>query len=86
MVCPSGSLEVEPPASSRMADKLWSTLRSKSQQGLPLHTLGAIDPVQVGGVPYEIPWVLPLKNMIQVTQMARAGIEALYVSGWACSR
>ncbi|KAL7417440.1 isocitrate lyase and phosphorylmutase [Mrakia frigida] len=66
VVLKQGSLDVIPPASSLMARKLWELLRTREQEGKPVHTLGAIDPAQV-------------------TQLARAGLEVVYVSGWACS-
>lgn len=43
-----GSVPVSPPTSSLMADKLWETLNRRQAEGETVHTIGAIDPVQVG--------------------------------------
>ncbi|GAA5970523.1 hypothetical protein JCM11641_007338 [Rhodosporidiobolus odoratus] len=48
------------------AQKLWAVLDRASKEARPVHTMGAIDPVQM-------------------TQMAKEGLEVVYVSGWAAS-
>ncbi|KAF8320544.1 isocitrate lyase [Cantharellus anzutake] len=42
-----GSLPVHPPVSAVLADKLFTLLTKAEEEKLPLHTLGAIDPVQM---------------------------------------
>lgn len=83
---PAGSLPTAAPASSLMAKKLWALLQKREKEGKPVHTMGAIDPVQVGGPRRARGRADRLTRHSQVTQMARAGLEALYISGWACSR
>ncbi|PWN51956.1 putative isocitrate lyase [Violaceomyces palustris] len=46
VVSKRGSLPVQPPASSLMADKLFALLTQHAADRTPLHTMGAIDPVQ----------------------------------------
>ncbi|KAG0128294.1 isocitrate lyase [Tuber indicum] len=64
IVSKRGTLKQHYP-SSQTARKLFELLNERAAQGLPVHTMGAIDPVQM-------------------TQQA-PHLEALYVSGWACS-
>ncbi|CED84303.1 isocitrate lyase [Phaffia rhodozyma] len=66
VISKQGSIPPSPPVSLESSRKLFDLLSRREQEGKPVHTIGAIDPVQV-------------------TQMARAGLEAVYVSGWACS-
>lgn len=66
VISKQGSIPPLPPPSLDPSRKLFQLLQEREKQGEPVHTLGAVDPVQV-------------------TQMARAGLEAVYVSGWACS-
>jgi isocitrate lyase len=47
VVSKRGSMPVIPPQSSLMADKLFSLLRHRFEERKPVHTMGAIDPVQV---------------------------------------
>ncbi|CAO1624503.1 unnamed protein product [Parajaminaea phylloscopi] len=47
IVSKRGSMPATPPTSSLMADKLWSLLRHRFSKGEPVHTMGAIDPVQL---------------------------------------
>jgi len=42
-----GSLPVTPLPSSLLADKLFALLTKSANQGKPVHTMGAIDPVQM---------------------------------------
>ena len=42
-----GSLPVHPPVSAVLADKLFALLTKAETEKLPLHTMGAIDPVQM---------------------------------------
>ncbi len=42
-----GSLPVQPPVSAVLADKLFALLSKAEKEKLPLHTMGAIDPVQM---------------------------------------
>lgn len=42
-----GSMPVLPLPSTYMADKLFSLLSKNAQEGKPVHTMGAIDPVQM---------------------------------------
>lgn len=42
-----GSIPVQPPASSPLADKLFGLLTKAEKEKKPLHTMGAIDPVQM---------------------------------------
>jgi isocitrate lyase len=42
-----GSLPVLPLPSSLLADKLYALLTRAAEQGRPVHTMGAIDPVQM---------------------------------------
>lgn len=42
-----GSLPVTPLPSSLLADKLFSLLKKNADAGTPVHTMGAIDPVQM---------------------------------------
>ncbi|EPQ26445.1 uncharacterized protein PFL1_06093 [Pseudozyma flocculosa PF-1] len=53
VVSKRGSLPVQPPASSLMADKLFATLSHHAAQGTPVHTMGAIDPVQQSQMAYN---------------------------------
>ncbi|CEH17094.1 isocitrate lyase [Ceraceosorus bombacis] len=46
VVSKRGSVPVQPPQSSLMADKLFALLTERFEQRQPLHTMGAIDPVQ----------------------------------------
>jgi len=46
VVSKRGSLPVQPPTSSLMADKLFNILTEKAKKGEPLHTMGAVDPIQ----------------------------------------
>ncbi|KDQ63048.1 hypothetical protein JAAARDRAFT_29050 [Jaapia argillacea MUCL 33604] len=66
VVSKQGSVPPLPLQGSLMADKLYGVLERAANEGKPVHTMGAIDPVQM-------------------SQMARCGIEVTYVSGWACS-
>lgn len=42
-----GSLPVTPHPSSLLADKLFALLSKRAEEGKPVHTMGAIDPVQM---------------------------------------
>ncbi|GJE86218.1 isocitrate lyase and phosphorylmutase [Phanerochaete sordida] len=42
-----GSLPVLPQPSGLLADKLWRLLEERAKEGKPVHTMGAIDPVQM---------------------------------------
>lgn len=42
-----GSLPVTPPPSSLLADKLFALFTQRASEGKPVHTMGAIDPVQM---------------------------------------
>lgn len=42
-----GSLPVLPLPSTLLADKLWRLFEERSSQGQPVHTMGAVDPVQM---------------------------------------
>lgn len=42
-----GSLPVLPLPSTLLADKLWRLFEERSAQGQPVHTMGAVDPVQM---------------------------------------
>ena len=42
-----GSLPVLPLPSSLLADKLWRLFDARAKEGKPVHTMGAIDPVQM---------------------------------------
>ncbi len=53
VVSKRGSLPVQPPASSLMADKLFALLQRHAAQGTPCHTMGAIDPVQQSQMAYH---------------------------------
>lgn len=53
VVSKRGSLPATPPQSSLMADKLWSLLRARFEKGEPVHTMGAIDPVQQSQMAYN---------------------------------
>lgn len=46
VVSKRGSVPVQPPQSSLMADKLFSLLTHRFEERKPVHTMGAIDPVQ----------------------------------------
>lgn len=46
IVSKRGSMPVQPPASSLMADKLFALLSKHAKERTEVHTLGAIDPVQ----------------------------------------
>lgn len=46
VVSKRGSVPVIPPQSSLMADKLFTLLRHRFEERKPVHTMGAIDPVQ----------------------------------------
>lgn len=46
VVSKRGSVPVQPPQSSLMADKLFSILTERFRERKPVHTMGAIDPVQ----------------------------------------
>lgn len=46
VVSKRGSIPPQPPTSSLMADKLFNILNEKFQKGEPLHTMGAVDPIQ----------------------------------------
>lgn len=53
VVAKRGSMPATPPQSSLMADKLWSLLRHRFSKGEPVHTMGAIDPVQQSQMAYN---------------------------------
>lgn len=53
VVSKRGSMPVQPPQSSFMADKLFSLLSKHAEAGTPCHTMGAIDPVQVTQMAYH---------------------------------
>ncbi|KAN0063453.1 mitochondrial 2-methylisocitrate lyase [Thecaphora frezii] len=53
VVSKRGTLPVQPPPSSLMADKLFALLSHHAAQRTPLHTLGAIDPVQQSQMAYH---------------------------------
>ncbi|CAO1616420.1 unnamed protein product [Jaminaea pallidilutea] len=53
VVSKRGSIPATPPQSSLMADKLWSLLRHRFENGEPVHTMGAIDPVQQSQMAYH---------------------------------
>ncbi|CAO1621841.1 unnamed protein product [Sympodiomycopsis kandeliae] len=53
VVSKRGSLPVTPPQSSLMADKLYTLLRHRFDQKEPVHTMGAIDPVQQSQMAYH---------------------------------
>jgi isocitrate lyase len=42
-----GSLPVLPLPSTLLADKLWRLFEERSAEGQPVHTMGAVDPVQM---------------------------------------
>ncbi|EKM61426.1 uncharacterized protein PHACADRAFT_204595 [Phanerochaete carnosa HHB-10118-sp] len=42
-----GSLPVLPLSSALLADKLWRLFEERSKEGRPVHTMGAVDPVQM---------------------------------------
>ena len=42
-----GSLPVLPLSSTLLADKLWRLFEERSKESKPVHTMGAIDPVQM---------------------------------------
>lgn len=48
-----GSMPAMPSTSSLMADKLWSLLRHRFERGEPVHTMGAIDPIQLSQMAYN---------------------------------
>lgn len=47
IVSKQGSLPVLPLPSTLLADKLWRLFKENRQQGKPVHTMGAVDPVQM---------------------------------------
>jgi isocitrate lyase len=47
IVSKQGSAPVHPPQSAALADKLYATFKRASEAGQPVHTMGAIDPVQM---------------------------------------
>ncbi|KAH8835636.1 isocitrate lyase [Flagelloscypha sp. PMI_526] len=47
VVSKQGSLPVVPPQSSLLSDKLFKLLNRAEETGQPLHTMGAVDPVQM---------------------------------------
>lgn len=53
VVSKRGSVPATPPQSSLMADKLWSLLRHRFSKGEPVHTMGAIDPIQQSQMAYH---------------------------------
>lgn len=53
VVSKRGSVPVTPPQSSLMADKLFSIFRHRFSKGEPVHTMGAIDPVQQSQMAYH---------------------------------
>jgi isocitrate lyase len=53
VVSKRGSIAATPPQSSLMADKLFSLLRHRFSKGEPVHTMGAIDPVQQSQMAYH---------------------------------
>ena len=53
VVTKRGSLPVQPPVSSLLADKLFSILSHHASEGTPCHTMGAIDPVQQSQMAYH---------------------------------
>lgn len=53
VVSKRGSMPVQPPASSLMADKLFALLSKHAAEGTPAHTMGAIDPVQQSQMAYN---------------------------------
>lgn len=53
VVSKRGSVPATPPQSSLMADKLFSLFRHRYSKGEPVHTMGAIDPVQQSQMAYH---------------------------------
>jgi isocitrate lyase len=47
IVSKQGSLPVLPLPSTLLADKLWSLFKKNNEEGKPVHTMGAVDPVQM---------------------------------------
>lgn len=47
IVSKQGSLPVLPLPSTLLADKLWRLFEERSAEGQPVHTMGAVDPVQM---------------------------------------
>lgn len=47
IVSKQGSLPVLPLPSTLLADKLWRLFQENGKQGKPVHTMGAVDPVQM---------------------------------------
>jgi len=53
VVTKRGSLPVQPPASSLLADKLFALLSKRAAEKQPVHTMGAIDPIQQSQMAYN---------------------------------
>ncbi|KAK0546185.1 mitochondrial 2-methylisocitrate lyase [Tilletia horrida] len=53
VVTKRGSLPVQPPQSSLLADKLFALLSQRASEGKPVHTMGAIDPIQQSQMAYN---------------------------------
>ncbi|CAD6892615.1 unnamed protein product [Tilletia caries] len=53
VVTKRGSMPVQPPQSSLLADKLFALLSERAKERKPVHTMGAIDPIQQSQMAYN---------------------------------
>ncbi|KAE8210446.1 hypothetical protein CF327_g5686 [Tilletia walkeri] len=53
VVTKRGSIPVQPPQSSLLADKLFALLSQRAEERKPVHTMGAIDPIQQSQMAYN---------------------------------